>query len=417
MSTTRESRKLRNPFLKSIKKYRFGLECMAWDILTFVVIALGVSFVFSEVCYRLRYPRVIGQIVAGIFLGLPFFHKFYGNDIITDVGFLSDLGIIFLLLITGMQLNLHKFRKAEKDTVIIALFSVIIPFLLGYIFMQATGYGKLESLIVGAALSLTAEGTKLKVLFEMRALNTKIGVILLGAGILDDIFEVIFLSLILTLAHGASLALTLLPVKFILFIAITYATYKILPPIYSMVQKEHSRIATFSFILFFGLVIAALSRKLELGPVLGAFIAGVIIHLTDHHRYEYEENVRELEAMTFAFIIPFFFINIGLNFEFMTLFNNFYFVVMILIVATVGKLLGALLATPFTDLTLGQTHLIGWGMNSRGAIELIIAEIARQNGLISNEVYSAIVFMAVITTLMFPLMLKWIVSQDRSILN
>jgi Kef-type K+ transport system membrane component KefB len=240
---------------------------------------------------------------------------------------------------------------------------------------------------------------------------------MLGAGILDDIFEVIFLSVVLILAHKSFAALAWLPVKLIGFVVVVYVTYKLFPYLLKAVQKERSRIAIFSFILIFALIIAVISTKLELGPIIGAFIAGIIIHLTEHRKYEYKENIKELEAMTFAFIIPFFFINIGLHFDFSIFSQNLWLAAMVLITATVGKLLGALVATPFTDLSLRQTHLIGWGMNSRGAIELVIAEIARINNLIPIEVYSAIVFMAIITTFIFPIALKIIVSKDRKILN
>jgi len=90
---------------------------------------------------------------------------------------------------------------------------------------------------------------------------------------------------------------------------------------------------------------------------------------------------------------------------------------MVLLVATVGKLAGALMATPFTDLSFAQTHLIGWGMNSRGLIELVVADVARQAGLIPPEVYAAIVSMAIITTILIPIMMKIIIKKDRKILQ
>lgn len=390
---------------------------MALDTLTVVAIVLAVSFVLSEIFFRFKYPRVIGQILAGIILGIPLFKVFLTPQILSDIAFLADLGIIFLLLLIGLQLNLDKFKKAKKDAIIIAFFSVLVPFVFGFILIKAIGYSTTIALVVGACFSLTAEGTKLKVLLDMKALNTKIGVIMLGAGILDDLFEVIFLSVVLILAHKTFSSLAILPLKLIAFVAIVYITYKLFPYLLRVIQKERSRIAIFSFILIFALIIAVISKKLELGPIIGAFIAGIIIHLSEHRKYEHKENIKELEVMTFAFIIPFFFVNIGLHFDFFSLTHNIWLTIMVLIVATSGKLLGALIATPFTDLSLRQTHLIGWGMNSRGAIELVIAEVARINNLIPIEIYSAIVFMAVITTMVFPIILKIIVSKDRKILN
>src|SRR3989338_5648480 len=390
---------------------------MALDTLTAVTASLAVSFVLSEIFFRFKYPRAIGQIIAGMLLGIPILKVLISPNVIDDIGFLADVGIIFLLLLIGLEINLEKFRKAERDAVIISLFCAIVPFAFGFILMKAIGYSNIVALVVGAAFSLTAEGTTLKVLIDMKALNSKVGIIILGAGIIDDLFEVIFLSVVLVLAHKAISSLAVLPIKLIVFVIVVYLTYKIFPFFLKIVQKERSRIALLSFIIIFGLTVALVSKKLELGPIIGAFIAGIIIHLSEHSKYEHRETIREIESMTFAFIIPFFFINIGLNFDVSSIAQNFWLTAIILLIATLGKLLGALIATPFTDLSLRQTHLIGWGMNSRGAIELVIAEVARINNLIPIEVYSAIVIMAIVTTLLFPVVMKAILSRDRGILK
>jgi len=390
---------------------------MQLDILTIVALVLTLSFILSELFFRFKYPRVIGQLLAGIILGLPVLHIVFTPEVRTDIAFLADLGIIFLLLLIGMKLNLEKFKKSGKDSLIIAIFCVIVPFVLGFILMKAIGYSNLIAFVVGSAFSLTAEGTKLKVLLDMKALNSKVGIIMLGAGILDDFFEIIFLSILLIIAHKSYSTLAWLPVKLVAFVVMVYVFYKIFPFILKVIQRERSRIATFSFILLFALIVAVISKSFELGPIIGAFIAGIIIHLSSHRKHEHKKNIKELEAMTFAFIIPFFFVNIGLNFDFSIFTHNIWLTLMILFTATIGKLLGALIATPFTGLSLKQTHLIGWGMNSRGAIELVIAEIARINNLIPIEIYSAIVFMAITTTLVFPIVLKVVISKDRKILN
>ena len=181
-------------------------------------------------------------------------------------------------------------------------------------------------------------------------------------------------------------------------------------------QRENSKISTISFIILFGLIVAVAAAKLGFGPIIGAFIAGVIIHHFNRRKVEFKEYVQELETITFAFIIPFFFINIGLHFDITAIASNVYLVLMVLFVAIVSKLLGALLSKPLTKLTLRQSMLIGWGMNSRGAVELVIAQLALDTNLISVEVYSALVFMAIVTTLLFPIVMKMFLSRDRHIL-
>ncbi|MBU4406761.1 MAG: cation:proton antiporter, partial [Candidatus Altiarchaeota archaeon] len=178
-----------------------------------IIVVLGFfllfSFVISEIFYRLRYPKVIGQIIAGIILGLPFLAGliFAGGDYAAALAAgelpavaietLSGLGIIFLLLLTGLEINLEKFRKVSKDVALIGLSSAVIPFVLGFAtiellgslgFINLQGYYDLHftALVVGACLSLTAGGTKVMILMELKELNTKLGEIMLGAGILDE---------------------------------------------------------------------------------------------------------------------------------------------------------------------------------------------------------------------------------------
>ncbi|MBD3209496.1 cation:proton antiporter [Candidatus Woesearchaeota archaeon] len=390
---------------------------MAWDTLTVIALALAVSFVMSEAFFSIKYPRVIGQILTGIILGLPFIKVIFNQESLIDIKFLADLGIIFLLLLTGMKINLEKFRKSGKDTIYIALFGVLVPFFTGFILMRAMGYDSLVALIFGAAISLTAEGTKLKVLMEMNMLNTKVGMVMLGAGILDDIFEVLFLAGVLVIAEHSYAALTLIPIKIVVFVIIVVLTYKLFPYVLGFVKREHSRIATLSLIILFGLVVAVASHKMGLGNIIGAFIAGVIINIVDRRTVTLERDINDLESITFAFIIPFFFINIGLHFDIHSVLNNVWLTVLVLIVATISKIAGALVAKPFTKLSLRQAHLIGWGLNSRGAIELIIAEVALQQNLIPIEIYSSLVFMAIVTTLLFPFMVKSIVKTNPKILN
>lgn len=390
---------------------------MTLDTLTIATICLIVSFFLAEIFHRIKYPQVLGQILAGIILGLPLFAFLFTPNIIIDIEFLADLGVIFMLLLVGLELNIEKFKRAGKDTITIALFCTLTPFILGFVTIRALGYSTLVAFVVGAAFSLTAEGTKLKVLLDLKALNTKLGIIMLGAGILDDVFEVLFLSLLLILSNGSFATVIWLPVKVIVFALFIFFTYKLFPYFLHKVQKERSRTTLFSFVLIFALLVAVVSKKFELGPILGAFIAGIIIHLSEHRKSEYKEIITELNAMTFSFIIPFFFINIGLKFDITSLTSNLWLTLLIIFVATAGKIIGALLATPFTDLSLKQTHLVGWGMNSRGAIELVIATFAYSNGMIPLEIYSAVVMMALVTTLTFPIVMKQIIMKDRAILK
>jgi Kef-type K+ transport system membrane component KefB len=394
------------------------------DILLAVTICLGLSLLLSELFRRHKYPEVIGQILTGIILGLPFFSGILSGNFSANIELLSQLGIVFLLLLAGMEINIKRLEKLGKDEFLIALMSAVIPFILGYWGIRLLGYDWLVAIVVGASLSITAEGTTLKVLMDLNQLNTKIGTIILGAGIIDDILEVLLLAMVLIIAENPAEktvsveTIMFFPIMIVGFIAVCLLLFKFVPKFMRYIQKEHSRVANFSMVIFLGIGVAAISQLFGLGHIIGAFIAGVLIHWVNKEKQEELDIVEELRVMTFAFIIPFFFIYIGLHFDIMSIIQNPLMVLFVLVIAISGKILGSILAKFFLKgISFKQSLIIGWGMNSRGAIELVIAEIARSNGLIGPEIYSAIVIVAVVTTIIFPIVLRMYLQKYPKIMK
>ena len=150
---------------------------------------------------------------------------------------------------------------------------------------------------------------------------------------------------------------------------------------------------------------------------MGAFIAGILLQKSFVFKRHERHEEHEIETILFGFIIPFFFINIALKFDFGSLFENPLLILIIVVVAIFGKMAGALLAKPFTKLKWKQSYLLGWEMNSRGMIELIIANIALSAGFISTQLYSAIILMAIITTLISPFFIRNIVKRHPRIMS
>ncbi len=208
--------------------------------------------------------------------------------------------------------------------------------------------------------------------------------------------------------------------KLLLFVLAIYALWHLVPKMIGYINRERSITATFSSIVIVGLLAALLSERLVFSPVLGAFVAGCIIGAANKNKEENRLVTEELKLMLFSFIIPFFFIDIGLDFQLRQLVNAPVLALAVLAVAILGKLGGAFLAKPFTDLSARQMALIGWGMNSRGAIELVIAKLALDHSTGARpfppDVYSALVATAVVTTLLFPLVVRFMIRRDRSIL-
>ncbi len=389
------------------------------DLFT-ITFALLIAFIFAEIFSHLGFSRVIGKLLAGLFLAIPFLQdSIFAENSIAIIEVLASLGVIFLLLLTGLEIDTKKMRKNSKDALFIAFFAALIPFLSGLFLARFLDYSWTTAFVLGAALSLTAEGTKATILIELKKIKTKIGSIMLEAGIIDDIIGILFLSIIIVLSKGENLLanLTYFPAKIIFFFFVSFLSFKYFPKVFSSFEKKHSEIVIFNLTIILGLIFALFSEVIGLGTVLGAFIAGVILQKSFALKSDELKEEKDLKLLTFGFIIPFFFIYISINFDYHSILHNPGLTFLILFIAIIGKIIGTLIAKPFTSLSWQQLHLIGWGMNSRGVMELIIAEIARSNGLISNELFSAIVFMAITTTLIFPIILKQIIKINPKIMQ
>ncbi len=387
------------------------------SLLLFFVIIL-VTFVFGEIFFRFGLSRVIGQIVAGLFLGLPLLNAFFsfeGNSLIL---LLSEIGIIFLLILTGLEIDLKKIKGSSKEVILIAFSSALIPFVLGFGFALFVWDSLVIAFVTGAALSLTAEATKTVVLMQANVLKTKLGELMVVSGTADDIFELLFLAVLLVLVGGnVSENFVFLPFEIIGFFVFVFVALKLLPRLLGLFNQE-SEDNYFSLAVIIGLGIALLSSALALGPIIGALMAGLLLQKAIKSEKAEHAIENHLKVITFGLVIPFFYINIGLNVHLQDVFFYPLMVVVILVIAFAGKMIGSLIVKPLTNLSIKQLTLVGWGMNSRGVMDLVIVEIARQKipGF-PMELYTAIVFMSIITTVAFPLALQYYLKKYPKIMD
>jgi Kef-type K+ transport system membrane component KefB len=175
------------------------------EALPSITVALILTFLGAEIGRKFHYPRVIGQLVISLVLTVPLLKNAFGEESLIVIHVLSGLGVVFLLLLTGFKLNIEELKKNKKEAFLIAIFAAIIPFLLGVCVGCLLQFEWKTSVVLGACLAVTAEGTKVSLLLETKKIKTRLSSIMLGAGILDDIFEVIFLSTIVFFAHDASI--------------------------------------------------------------------------------------------------------------------------------------------------------------------------------------------------------------------
>lgn len=378
---------------------------------------LTLAFILSEYFYRIRYPRVLGYILSGIIISsTPLKDVLITSEFMPVLESLSEIGVVFLLLLVGAEINIKNLQKVSHTAVLTAFFSFILPLILGYITLLIFDIDPLTAFITGLCLSLSAEGIAVELLMEYGLLNTSAGGIIVEAGMIDDFLGVFALTTVISLSQGGlTQTVVRLPFEYIAFFTVSYLIgFRIFPQIARIIWRGKSRTSMFTLSIIFGMIIVIFSEVFELSALIGAFIAGLIINLTIKIKAEEKEIVESLKTVTFGFIIPFFFIWVGLNFELQKTLSHMPMIIALTLAATIGKFGGAYITGKIKHIRKKTVNLIAAGINTRGGIELIIASVARNEGLLPNHLFSMIVSVALITTIISPILFKSQVKESIS---
>jgi len=391
------------------------------ETLIVLSIILIIAFLLNMIFKKIGFPPVVGQILAGMILGIPVLKAFlFNSESFLAVDLLSTFGIVFLLFLAGLEIDIEKIKETTKDSILVALGSTVAPFTLGFAFLLTIGYSVIAATVFGGALAVTAGGTIVGVLMDSNALNTRLGAIFVAAGTVDDLFEIFLLSLIVMLIHGGSiLEVTFLPIQLLAFIVISFALFKTMSKILHYFKRNGNDVELFSIVIILVISMAALSEILDIGYLIGAIMAGFLLQVSIKRMGKKSEKkiVETTRLVTLAFVVPFFFANIGLNFDVGLLFANPILTISAVIIAIGGAIVGVLFIKPFSSLNFKQLYIVGWAMSSKGSVELVIALLARKYGLVSPEIFSALVAMAIITTLAFPFILAREIKKNPLIMD
>lgn len=202
--------------------------------------------IFSMITGKIHMPKMLGGLVAGVILGPAIFNIIQSNTILE---FLANLGIIFIMFLAGMETSLKKFMEGSKKFVIIATIGVIIPLVFGFLFSKCYTLDNSLNLFFGVVITATSVSITVESLMEMKKLKTNVGTAILGAGVVDDIIGVIFLSFILSDGNFSISAIAILLLKIIIFFALAIALRFCYVSFYGMVRSKitKKRRATYIF--------------------------------------------------------------------------------------------------------------------------------------------------------------------------
>jgi len=408
------------------------------EILYVLLILLIATRAFGEVAVRVGQPALVGELLAGVLLGIVVTHNRATFPVLADLpgdhvfAAITDLGIFFLMLMAGLELRPKKLAEASGRAILVAVGGLLLPLALGiglgWWRLPASDLHSAQSLFVGVALAITAVPVSVGVLLSMGKLDTTVGRIIVSAAIVDDILSLLLLALLTAVLRTGSVpdasALLLLTSHVLLYFAIAVPVgLYVFPWLGRKVTALRGEEFEFSFLILAGLTYAVLAEALSIHFLIGAFLAGLFFVRRTVDEETYEDVVRKVSALTHGFFAPVFFASIGIHLEGRALLDTPFFLAALVLVATIGKLLGAGIPARLSGMNTLDSVAVGIGMNARGAVELIVADVAFRAGLFAMpdpppptvaSLYSAVVITTIATTLATPIGLKWLYRESVS---
>lgn len=401
--------------------------------ITELILLLFFGRLLGEVMARIGQPAIFGQLLAGILLGPSVFgallpdarHLVFPDTptLKSMIDAVSQIGILLLLLLTGMETNLSLVNRRRRAVVSSSLFGIAVPFgcgvLLAYLLpaslLPSPEARLVTALFLGTALSISSVKIVAMVLMEVGAIRRDLGQLILATAILDDTIAWVIIAVIAGIAaHGsvslANIGASLAGTAIFLAVSLTVGRRLVARLIVWVNDNMTIDVPVITAILLVMLVMALTTDLIGVHTALGAFIAGVLVGqspiLTEHIE-------GELRGFIIAFFSPVFFAVAGLGMDLRTLLDPALLLVTLAIiaVASVGKFLGALAGGKLGGLTLRESLAMATGLNARGSTEVIIASIGLAMGALNHQLYTMIVAMAVVTTLVMPPTLRWMMAR------
>lgn len=424
-----------------IRKTTHGTgEASTVEVLYLILVLLAVTRVFAEIAGRVGLPAIVGELTAGVALGFVLQSAYEPLALLWSAcqsetfTALADLGMFFLMLLTGIRMEPLDFARTSKLAVAVAIGGMVVPvgagLVLGLAVLPESPLKLVQSLFIGTALAITAVPVAVRIFMDLGQLDSSVAKTVIAAALWDDLLSLFLLAVLLAAISGQSSGVDQLQAAFLLLgkvllffaIAIPVGLY-VFPLVGRYLKYLHFPEVDFTMLLIAALAYAVFAEVMGLHFIIGAFVAGMFFHPKVVDEDVYERVEQQMSGITRGFLAPIFFVSVGLYLEFSAIGRVPGFVTVLILIAFVSKLIGSGLPAYWVGHTKREALMVGIGMSGRGAVELIVAGVALEAGLflqpyptppIVDSLFSAIVIMALVTTIATPVLLRWVVSSQRN---
>jgi len=394
-----------------------------------------VALIFGQLIRRIHQPTVLGELIGGILLGPTVFGSFapglyswlfpHHPGIIQAREAVIRIGMLFFLFVAGLEINLTHLRRRRWSVLCISFLGCLLPFSLGSgsVFLFPNFWGQSEraslltfALFIGTALSISALPVISRILIDLGLLRHELGVVIMSAATIDDLVGWSLFAVLLNGLNGhqlgSRLGTTLAGVLIVSVLTVTLGRW-LGQPVLRWVRRSFVWPSGFlGAIIVLILVSAAFAEALGIHAIFGAFLVGVALH----HVFEQQEEhaAREIiHQFALSFFAPLYFVSVGLKANFATQFD-LPLVLLVILLAAVGKVGGASIGAWMSKMPSRDGLAIGFGLNARGAMEIVLASVALEFKLIDQRIFVALVTMALITTLLSGPLLQSLAQPNRS---
>lgn len=402
-------------FLTSMQhSFQEPLAILLAQIVTIILVARFFGWVFRKI----GQPSVIGEIIAGIVLGPSLLGMYFPEfsailfpvASLGNLKFLSQIGLILFMFVIGMELDLKILKNKANEAIVISHASIIIPFALGiglayFVYNQFAPEGVTFlsfSLFMGIALSITAFPVLARIVQERGIHKTRLGAIVITCAAADDITAWCILAVVIAIVKAGNFvsSLYIISLAVLYVVAMIYVVKPFLKRIGDLYGSKESIVKPVVAIFFLVLIMSSYATEvIGIHALFGAFMAGVIMPDVPKFRTIFIEKV---EDVALILLLPLFFVFTGLKTEIGLINDPYLWKVtgFIILVAVVGKFLGSALAAKFVGQSWRDSFTIGALMNTRGLMELIVLNIGLELKVLTPEVFTMMVIMALVTTFM-----------------
>ena len=405
------------------------------ELLYILLILLVVTRVCGELAERINQPPLAGELIGGVFLGLlvslfpdrlSALSGLHHDPTFTAI---TDLAIFFLMLQAGIELNPRKIANASLRAFLVALGGFVLPLgaglAVGWFFLPDSALKAPQALFIGTALAITAIPIAIKALMDLGKLDTPVGHMIVSAAIFDDVMSLILLAVLLSMINTGGLPeamdVGILCLKVSGFFAITIILgHYVFPILGKILLRAKASEFELSALLVMALAFSVLAEVMGLHFVLGAFLAGLFFRQRTANQSIYKAINNKISGLTSGFLAPIFFASIGLSLNPKAVVTVPTFVLLLLLVAFLGKLIGSGGMAWAQGMKRRDSLAVGAAMSGRGAVELILAGIALRAGLfdkpdpptpIVENLFSTIVIVAIFTTVVMPILLRYLIGR------